>query len=79
MMSGEVTRCLSIAVGAWCEAWLAVKGKADVDLEHLFHRPLEMLQHLLLTALMCSAHSEVSYYTMVEWNSVEQTPQLNEP
>lgn len=62
MMSGDITQYLSTALGAWQEVWLVVRGEVGpLDLEQLFHRPLEMLQHLMLTAVMCSAHSQVNH------------------
>lgn len=61
MMSHDIIHALSEAVEAWQEVWFSVKSEArPLDLEQLFHRPKEMFQHLMLTALVCTAHSQVS-------------------
>ena len=59
MTSDLVPACLSRAVEAWQEAWQVVEG-GGLEVERMFGCPLEMLQHLLLTAVMCAAHSQVS-------------------
>lgn len=61
MMSHDIMHALSEAVEAWQEVWFSVKSEAQpLDLEQPFHRPMEMLQHLMLTAMICTAHSQVS-------------------
>ena len=64
MMSHAIIHALSEAVRAWQEVWFSVKNEAQpLDLEQSFHRPVEMVQHLMLTALLCTAHSQVSKAT----------------
>lgn len=60
MMSDDISQCLSYSVEAWQEVWLSIRSEVGpLDLEQLFRHPVEMLQHLMLTALVCSTHSQV--------------------
>jgi hypothetical protein len=59
MMSDDVIISLSESVEAWHEMWLAVADdERPLNLE-VFHRPQRMFQDLMLTALICFAHSQV--------------------
>lgn len=59
MCADTVTHALSSSVEAWQEVWLSVRtGVKPLVLEEAFHYPLEMLDQLLLTAQICSTHSQ---------------------
>ena len=64
MLKREVEACLSKAVAAWMDMWSAISesGQAPLDLQETFHQPLQLLHHMMLTAQLCSTHSQVSHY-----------------
>ncbi len=66
MLKRDVLGHLSKAVGAWLDMWQHAaacqnESHGPLDLQEMFHQPLKMLQHMMLTALICSAHSQVSH------------------
>lgn len=56
MLAGKVAQSLSKSVEAWQEVWLSVDTHPS-DKQAFDHR---VFQQLLLTALLCSAHLQVS-------------------
>lgn len=55
-----ILRTLCQCVEAWEGVWSVMQSASrPVSMETLFHRPTEMLEHVLLTALVCHAHLQV--------------------
>ena len=67
---------LSKSVGAWLDMYTALASSSELDLEETFFQPLLMFKDMMLTAVICSAHSQVSHTHILKPHPpcIEATP-----